>query len=1045
MGNDEQLLRQLLTELGIADQYEEIVNRTRKFIGVDIERTTLFREQKLVRIDLSRLDLTTLPDTICKFTNLERIFLEHNQLTTLPRGFTEFQQLKVVDLRNNSMEVFPSQLLQLRHLNRLYLDNNPIGRIPNEISQLNQLIVLDMTNTALQELPDGVCELSDLEQMYVNHNQLVAMPTEMGKLASLKYLNLTDNQLSSLPHSFWQLSQLEMLDIRSNRVNFDDEKFEALNALKDVFLDDNNLHSVPTGIFALTDLKNLSLSNNPIMRIPEDIGKLTSLSSLYMRNTGLSNLDPVLCQLPELYTLDLSDNKLQQFPDYFSKISYLGIVNLKNNELSQLPSDLDKLKNLQQLDLEHNPLVIDYEWIANSQLHTIKTLKLVTDDVLLTDNRESITSYPAILIPSQHLADLEIWMTHQFVDHAMKTANTITVEFIMLDKDLNQILQGGVVSGSQLVRENIALVYNVQAARPSEKEPRNWFSKNIDVASWVYLLLGLLLVVVMTSALGDTSGLIVGIWVELVVVLFFVFQIYTGFTIQEYADSLIERVENSQSVVRKLRFKPAQNIAGLLVTIATKLRSSFGLLVVVVWFTSLRSTVASTESIATWNFDLPFIEIFTAFWLDAKQALDTLTESLVFPDLSFLSLGIFSGISGITLRVLGILAIFWSISKGGWGQLIHPSFDESEEREQGLAQQDWYETAALPIGIMVAVIALIIDGSDLAELPIILFQLGLVIGGIIHFLVNKNHRMQMVLGALYLLVGWAAVLAVGSIAFSISLIPRVVGAALVTVVWVMPFRTKPSIFRLLGRPYLKGQPPSKVWRRIAKESRFNIDPFGVTYHRLRLENIRSFDLVSLATIVVLYLATPILIWALLLRLPVGYQLLLVVFGLFLWYFIGLPPVLRRVNFEPRQKMHLLYTSKFGSGYVLSYEEGLLRSLYLTNRHLTRLPSNIFNYNSLKVLSVSNNHLTIVPLEITKLDHLDTLDISQNQITHLPEEIGELKRLSALKARDNMLTKLPVSITKLQTLELDLRNNKIDWTTEQQAWVEDLKKRGFVSL
>ena len=68
----------------------------------------------------------------------------------------------------------------------------------------------------------------------------------------------------------------------------------------------------------------------------------------------------------------------------------------------------------------------------------------------------------------------------------------------------------------------------------------------------------------------------------------------------------------------------------------------------------------------------------------------------------------------------------------------------------------------------------------------------------------------------------------------------------------------------------------------------------------------------------------------------------------------------------------------------------------------------------------NNQLTRVPAEIGQLTSLRVLDLQHNQLTRVPAEIGQLTSLRMLWLHGNRLTSVPAAIRELRAAGGDVR-------------------------
>jgi Leucine-rich repeat (LRR) protein len=170
-------------------------------------------------LDLSRMALTELPDSLGQLTQLTELNLFSNQLTSLPDSL--------------------GQLTQLTSLN---LSNNQLTTLPPSLGQLTQLQILDIHSNHFTELPKFLVNLTKLETLYLGGNQLVKLPEWMFNLKELKFLRVWYNQLKELPESLVQLIQLQELDLGGNKLTDLPPSLAQLEQLKELKLDNNPLN-----------------------------------------------------------------------------------------------------------------------------------------------------------------------------------------------------------------------------------------------------------------------------------------------------------------------------------------------------------------------------------------------------------------------------------------------------------------------------------------------------------------------------------------------------------------------------------------------------------------------------------------------------------------------------------------------------------------------------------------------------------------------------------------------------------------------------------
>ncbi len=140
--------------------------------------------------------------------------------------------------------------------------------------------------------------------------------------------------------------------------------------------------------------------------------------------------------------------------------------------------------------------------------------------------------------------------------------------------------------------------------------------------------------------------------------------------------------------------------------------------------------------------------------------------------------------------------------------------------------------------------------------------------------------------------------------------------------------------------------------------------------------------------------------------------------------------------------------------VAGVTSGEINSLSLTNKAITKIPSNVNELVFLKTLQLDSNSIRVIPEEISALNSLLTLSLSANKIDSIPFELSDcialttlnldhnqlisldnlLSTLSSLKSlsfKGNKVEKLPASITRMSFLTfLDGSNNRISELPEE---------------
>lgn len=114
--------------------------------------------------------LTTVPDTLYKFVNLESLSLEYNQIKHIPEDFSKLTSLKTLYLDYNEFTTFPEPLVNLLSLEFLALDNNYINTLPELIRDFQSLKELYIRMNDISKIPSFLSDVNfKIEYKFFNY------------------------------------------------------------------------------------------------------------------------------------------------------------------------------------------------------------------------------------------------------------------------------------------------------------------------------------------------------------------------------------------------------------------------------------------------------------------------------------------------------------------------------------------------------------------------------------------------------------------------------------------------------------------------------------------------------------------------------------------------------------------------------------------------------------------------------------------------------------------------------------------------------------
>jgi internalin A len=246
------------------------------------ERIERAKRDEAASLDLSRLCLVQLPESLGELRMLRRLYLQGNQLSSLPEFLCELKALEELSLHNNLLNSLPESLGQMKALRELYLPDNQLGTLPESLGELKTLRKLSLENNRLGALPNSLGGLKSLEELFLQNNQITVLPDSVGELKALTWLSLYNNRIASLPESLGELKELRVLNLQDNRIRGLPESLGNMKGLEVLSLQNNQLSILPKTLGWLKKLQVFDLQNNELASLPESLSWLRKLRYLFL-------------------------------------------------------------------------------------------------------------------------------------------------------------------------------------------------------------------------------------------------------------------------------------------------------------------------------------------------------------------------------------------------------------------------------------------------------------------------------------------------------------------------------------------------------------------------------------------------------------------------------------------------------------------------------------------------------------------------------------------------------------------------------------------
>jgi len=157
-----------------------------------------------LELDLSGLNLPSLPDLDTDFSHVGSLKLSRMNLAASPEGFlARFQGVRWLDLSGNQLRELPPAVGEMPGLTRLYLQNNRIRLSPETARILSARVALRallINDNDLRISPD-FSQITDMRTLNMAHSGLTAWPSGLAEQPLLDRIDLIGNQMTTIPAS----------------------------------------------------------------------------------------------------------------------------------------------------------------------------------------------------------------------------------------------------------------------------------------------------------------------------------------------------------------------------------------------------------------------------------------------------------------------------------------------------------------------------------------------------------------------------------------------------------------------------------------------------------------------------------------------------------------------------------------------------------------------------------------------------------------------------------------------------------------------------
>jgi Leucine-rich repeat (LRR) protein len=164
---------------------------------------------KVTRLNLSGLNMESLPQEISLFKNLRYLNLRNNHFKIFPEELSKLQNLKVLDVGENLFSSLPQSLSSFESLEELFIDNERNLDFENSlevIAAIPKLRILHLENN--REFPTNFSlqKLQNVNSVFVNKSMLRYVPKEIYLMENLKFIDFQNNPIKKNHMSIYHVT-----------------------------------------------------------------------------------------------------------------------------------------------------------------------------------------------------------------------------------------------------------------------------------------------------------------------------------------------------------------------------------------------------------------------------------------------------------------------------------------------------------------------------------------------------------------------------------------------------------------------------------------------------------------------------------------------------------------------------------------------------------------------------------------------------------------------------------------------------------------------
>ena len=164
---------------------------------------------KVTRLNLSGMNMESLPQEISLFKNLTYLNLRNNHLRIFPEELSKLQNLKVLDLGGNLFSTISKSISSLESLEELFIDNEQNLDLESSIdviAAMPKLRILHLENNNAFLNNSSLLKLQNVNSLFVNRSMLRHVPQDICLMENLRLIDFQNNPIKKNRMSAYPVS-----------------------------------------------------------------------------------------------------------------------------------------------------------------------------------------------------------------------------------------------------------------------------------------------------------------------------------------------------------------------------------------------------------------------------------------------------------------------------------------------------------------------------------------------------------------------------------------------------------------------------------------------------------------------------------------------------------------------------------------------------------------------------------------------------------------------------------------------------------------------